>query len=71
MYLQNGNRLTGVEDTPVAAKGEMGWGRINQRLGTHTYTLLHAKEMANKDLLTVRHWESCSIFYDRLCEKRV
>ena len=44
MYLQNGNRLTDVEDTPVAAKGEMGWGRVNQELGTHIHTTTRKRD---------------------------
>ena len=33
-----------MEDTPVAAKGEMGWGRVNQELGTHIHTTTRKRD---------------------------
>ena len=49
-YVQNKNRVTDVENT-YGYPGGKGRGGINWKTGIDTYTLLHIKQMTNKDLL--------------------
>ena len=48
--MQNRNKPTGIENKLMAAKRERGGG-INQEFGININTLLHIKQITNKDLL--------------------
>ena len=51
MSTQNRNRLTDLENKLMVARGEGRREGIVREFGMDTYTLLHLKWIANKDLL--------------------
>ena len=51
MNLQNRNRLTDFENDPMGAGGKDRGERIVRAFGKVMCTLLHSKQITNKDLL--------------------
>ena len=49
--MQNRNRPTDIENKFMVTKVESGWRGISYEYGTNRYTLLHIKQISNRDLL--------------------